>query len=45
MDSDIGNFEKKGTRRKIVCWLLVSGFFIKISLSDGLANLSDLVYT
>ena len=25
MDSDIGNFEKKGTRRKIVsfvCWLL-----------------------
>ena len=29
-------------------WLLavlINGFFIKISLSDGLANLSDLVYT
>lgn len=28
MDSDIGNFDKKGTRRKIVCFVLVVGCWL-----------------
>ena len=28
MDSDIGNFEKKGTRRKIVCFVCGFGLYL-----------------
>lgn len=34
MDSDIGNFEKKGTRRKIVCF--VCGFRHKTNYFSAL---------
>ncbi len=37
MDSDIGNFEKKGTRRKIVCF--VCGYWL-LGLTDFYKNIS-----